>query len=160
MPLSNQVREKILTLFEAEGKGDTQALLRRLGEELGDDGALAELLLANHQERMLTEIGRAQQAWFGALGWWLARVLMWSSFVAGAAGASVYGAAAADPLTWALLGAAGYYAVIQLLAPWRLAREQRQLEATLAGRRQALLDIIARERQKPGGRSPSVTVEQ
>lgn len=143
MPFSKTDREKLLALFEdEEGRQDTQLLLQNVGKILGDDAFVTDLLLTTWQERLMSEIARSQETWFSALGWWLARVLIWTSLAAALAGVYIGGARVADPLTWALLGAAGYYAAVQVLAPFRLRKERRHLEAALAARREAIAEII------------------
>lgn len=83
MPFSKADREKLLALFEAEeGRQDTQLLLQNAGKLLGDDAFVTELLLTTWQERLMREIAKSQEVWFSALGWWLARVLIWTSLAA------------------------------------------------------------------------------
>lgn len=147
MPFTKADREKLLALFESEeGRQDTQLLLKSTGRILGDDAFVTELLLITWQERLMSEIAKSQESWFSALGWWLARVLIWTSLAAALFGVYVWGPAAADPLTWALLGAAGYYVAIQLLAPIRLRKEKRHLESALAGRRDAIAELLKKYR--------------
>jgi len=149
MPFTKNDREKLLALFEDEGgRQDTQLLLKSAGRLLGTNAFITELLLTTWQERLMTEIAKGQEGWFSALGWWLARVLIWTALVAGLLGIYFWGAPAADPLTWALLGAAGYYVAIQILTPLRLKKERRHLEAALAARRDAITEILKQERTK------------
>jgi len=147
MPFSKADREKLLALFEGEeGRRDTQLLLQNAGKLLGDDAFVTDLLLMTWQERLMSEIAKAQETWFSALGWWLARVLIWTSLAAALIGIYIGGSRVADPLTWALLGAAGYYAAVQLLAPFRLRKERLHLEAALAARREAIVESIKKYR--------------
>ena len=155
MPFSNHDREQLLALFDAEeGRQDTQLLLKRAGRLLGNDGFITELILTTWQERLMSEIAKGQEAWFTALGWWLARVLIWTSLATGLFGVYFWGAPAADALTWALLGATGYYIVIQVLTPLRLKKERRHLEAALAARREAIAEILRQERAKSSSLRP------
>lgn len=147
MPFSKTDREKLLALFESEeGRRDTQLLLQNAGKLLGDDAFVTDLLLTTWQERLMSEIAKSKETWFSALGWWLARVLIWTSLAAALAGIYVGGSRVADPLTWALLGAAGYYAAVQILAPFRFRKERRHLEGALAARREAIAEIIKKYR--------------
>lgn len=147
MPFTKTDRENLLALFESEeGRQDTQLLLKNAGRILGDDSFVTELLLSTWQERLMSEIAKSQEAWFSALGWWLARVLIWTSLAAALFGIYIGGARVADPITWGLLGAVVYYAAVQILAPFRLRKERRHLEAALAERREAIAEIINKYR--------------
>ncbi|HOY67606.1 MAG TPA: hypothetical protein PLP29_11985 [Candidatus Ozemobacteraceae bacterium] len=143
MPFSKSDRERLAALFSQEGaRQDTQRLLQEAGRILGDDAFVTDLLLVTWQERLMRDLHAAQDAWFSALGWWLARLLIWSSLAAGLLGVWLWGPPAVDPLTWGLAGATCYYIIIQLLGPWRLKKERQHLDQALAGRRDAIAKII------------------
>lgn len=68
--------------------------------------------------------------WFQLLGWWFAKLLMYGAAVFSLALVYAAGKAAADPLTYGLIGAAVYYALIQIFTPGRIRREVEGLKTT------------------------------
>lgn len=145
MPLPREVREKLDELIlKHDGSESFESLLRRCAEELGDDGVHCRRLLETYQETRLLEAAKAQEVWFGALAWWLAKVLMWTSLFAAVLGVVWIGPRAVDGLTWALVGAAGYYICIQLLTPARLKRERQRLYQVLEQHRRQVRETSDR----------------
>ena len=152
MPLSRDVREKLNDILcRHDGSESFETLLRHCTEALGEDGFLGRELLESYHQTRLLEAAKAQEVWFGALAWWLAKVLMWSSLAAAVMGVVWFGPRAVDPLTSALIGAAGYYVCIQIFTPSRLKRERERLHGLLKRQRHASAESAVGETSPPKG---------
>ncbi|MFZ2960260.1 MAG: hypothetical protein WA705_25540 [Candidatus Ozemobacteraceae bacterium] len=130
MGISRENVEKLIAIFrqDCENPLSTEKVLEKSREALQKDGFFVDVLIEKLRRERYLEISRSRDSWFSSLGWWFAKLFMWSSLVAALVGWFTWGKAAADPLTFALLGASGYYALIQIFTPLRLSRETKLLE--------------------------------
>jgi len=150
MPLSREARKQLLKLFrqDIENPLSYEEITRRSAELLEKDGFLMELMIEKIRRERAGEIVRSQEMWFQSLGWWFAKLFMWGALLAAVLGVLFFGRAAADPLTWSLSGCAVYYVLIQVLTPWRLAQQRRDIEKMSDNSRrktQELLEHLEKE---------------
>jgi hypothetical protein len=82
--------------------------------------------------------------WFSFLGWWFGKLLIWGALIGGVAGAYLGGKSAIDPITYCLVGAALYFALVQIFTPIRLSWIKNNLEKDCELIRQEQSDIIDR----------------
>ena len=150
MAYSKEIKQKLISLFQddLEKPLTSEKLAEKIAEILGQDGRFVDFLAEKIRRDRIQEIQRSQRMWFGSLGWWFARIFMWGSFAAGLLGVLIFGKAAADPLTYGLLGAAAYYVVIQVFTPFRLSRLDeniKNLDSEAAERMKTKLDQLEKE---------------
>jgi hypothetical protein len=132
--LTRQIR-KILEEDSKEPES-LESLLQKLSKELPEAIYLERKYIIERRKLL----AGAWQKWFQYLGWWFARLLMYGTLVAAISFSYLYGKNAVTPLTWSLLGAAGYYALIQIFTPMRIKREVEALESS---EEENLQDLIA-----------------
>ncbi len=141
MPFPPDVVGSLAACIREDGKTpqSLDAFLERLAAAAGPDAALLEVIREKARMQKTREILEAQQGWFDALGWYLARLFMWGGLGAAVVCLGIWGRAAADPFTYGMAGAAVYYVLIQVFTPRRLASERAGLEALVQERQQAIL---------------------
>jgi hypothetical protein len=129
MALSKEQRRALCTLFreDLDRALPAEQIVKKCGEVLGDESWLFEVLAQKLRRERAGEISRSQGLWFQALGWWFAKLFMWTSLFAALIGVLAFGRASADPLTWGMLGAIVYYVAIQVATPWRLSQQEKSL---------------------------------
>lgn len=96
--------------------------LEQLLEELVDKDSEFEYLLTRFRTEKNKILQDSWQSWFNMLGWWFAKILMYSALGFSILFVYLFGKAAVNPLTYALIGAALYYALIQIFTPGHVAR--------------------------------------
>lgn len=115
--MHKQIQE-ILKL-DSQKPEEFSLLLKQLAEKDSD----FLFLLEKFQIEKKKILAKSWPGWFSRLGWWFAKLLMYSSLVAAVVLVGLFGKAAVNPLTFALIGAAAYYAIMQVFTPARIGRE-------------------------------------
>ena len=144
MPLPKDTRRQVADILKKalEANEPLEETLEKIRSAMGPDGLIPEAIARQLRRQKLQEVLRARESWFKALGWYFARLFMWGGIGAAAGAYVLFGARAADPLTWALLGAMGYYVLIQVCTPLRLKSEAGHLNGGDNTEQQKLLEII------------------
>jgi hypothetical protein len=120
--LSKQIRKILEQDSQKPQKFDK--LLKKLAQQMPEFRYL--LIKRQIDQKQLLALG--WQKWFQYLGWWFARLLMYGTMVAALTLVGLLGKEAVNPLTWALVGAALYYVIIQVFTPMRIRREVEALQ--------------------------------
>lgn len=114
--MDKQIREIINK--DRKNPEDCEKLL----EKMVDSSSEFEYLLSKFRKEKNEILHKSWQSWFNMLGWWFAKILMYSSLCISILVVYLFGKAAVNPLTFGLVGAAFYYALIQILTPGHVAR--------------------------------------
>jgi hypothetical protein len=108
-----------LILEDLDNELSSKDLLCKLSEK--SDCPEIFLYLKNKIE--LEKLEKAQKEWgdwFSFLGWWFGKLLIWGALIGSVAGTYFGGKGVVDPITYCLVGAAIYFALVQVFTPIRL----------------------------------------
>ncbi|MGM0598260.1 MAG: hypothetical protein ACQETH_00465 [Candidatus Rifleibacteriota bacterium] len=94
----------------------------KLLEKMADGSSEFEYLLVRFRKEKKKILHHSWQSWFNMLGWWFAKILMYSSLCLSISAVYLFGKAAVDPLTFGLIGAAFFYVIIQIFTPGHVVR--------------------------------------
>lgn len=126
-------RQRVLGLLARElaegGPTGPDAFLIDLVRELDLPAELGELLVLRERVLRCRQLRQGRDAWVSLLGWGIARLLMAMCVITGVIVVFGFGAGAVWPMTWGLIGAAGFYLVLQFFLPRRFSREQATVAA-------------------------------
>lgn len=144
MSLSTDTRRRLAAILKQSLEADEpiEQTLSQLASEAGADRIVFEAIGRLLRRQKLQDVARSRDSWFKALGWYFARLFMWGSVIAAAGAYLLVGARAADPLTWALGGAMGYYVLIQVCTPVRLRAEAGHLSEAERAERENIRQLI------------------
>jgi|GEM_PF-2128027 len=152
MALSTDSVKKIIeeTREDLNNPKSVESFLEKISNAIGRDSYLIELILEKIRRERIREIAKAQRVWFGALGWWFAKIFMWGGLFFAGIAAVVWGSKAADPITYCLLGGSVYYAFIQILTPFRLSSEEKRLDCFDKEREEATKALVEKIEKEYG----------
>jgi len=146
MTLSKDTRRQAAAILKQalEAEEPLEQTLVKLQKQIPSASPIFETLARLQRRQKLLEVSRSRESWFKALGWYLARLFMWGALGTAVGAYLVFGARAADPVTWALIGAVGYYLLIQVCTPLRLRSEAGHLQDADQVERDSIVSLIER----------------
>ncbi|MEW6712735.1 MAG: hypothetical protein AB1403_23160 [Candidatus Riflebacteria bacterium] len=115
--MEKQIRE----ILESDGQCPTD--LEKLLEKMAAQDSGYGYLLKRFRAEKLRILADNWPGWFSRLGWWFAKLLMYSALVCSLAVIYLAGKAGVDAVTYGLVGASIYYAIIQIFTPGRIEKE-------------------------------------
>lgn len=115
--MDQQIRKTLVE--DSKEPEDLEKLLEELATQRSEFGYILGKFQIEKQKLLL----KSWQKWFQLLGWWFAKLLMYGTLVGAVIFVSILGKDAVNPVTYGLVGAAIYYAIIQIFTPWRLSWE-------------------------------------